>query len=128
MLPNEQLEKEWLVWEYVSQSWTEIGLNKSEFPTYAQKIQAHYPTWQEVQPIINDVRQSFSNQIPLMFLFFPMIPDWGYEKTYLEQKIQQWHNVPRWRFWLNPLRWVGYPLTYLMTFGYIRRLKSYYKK
>lgn len=125
-LDTQELEKRWLVWDYVSMSWTEIGLGKDEFAPAIQKIQQHYPNWQDVKPIVNDVQLAFASVIPLMFIFFPIIPDWGYNEDYLLEKIQNWHNLPTWRIWLNPIRWIGYPLAIIMSSGYVRKLKNAY--
>ena len=123
---TQELEKRWLIWDYVSMSWTEIGLGKDEFPQYIQKIQQHYPNWQDVKPIVNDVLLAFVSVIPFMFVFFPIIPDWGYDKDYLLNKIQKWQDLPTWRIWLNPLRWLGYALAIMMSLSYVRKLKKAY--
>lgn len=124
MLTNDELEKRWLIWDYVTLSWSEIGIDTDEFPSYFGKIEKHYANWHEIQPIIRDTSLCFAPQMPLMFLFFPIIPDWGYNKDYLLEKIQKWHTTPKSRIWLNPLRLIGYPLANLMAMGYIRRLKN----
>ncbi|MFW2178141.1 MULTISPECIES: hypothetical protein [unclassified Moraxella] len=124
----DNIEKQWLIWDYVSLSWSEIGIGKDEFSSYLQKIEQYYPSWQDIKPIINDVLLCFAPQIPLMFAFFPMIPDWGYNKDYLTEKIQQWETRSKIMIWLNPLRLIGYPLAYLMALSYIYRLKKHYQK
>jgi hypothetical protein len=123
-----------LVWSTVSMAWTEIGLGREEYPPIARELRSTFRDWDEVNDIIlGDVLGSFALEsllLPLaavpvigMFLITPF-PDWGYEEAYLKRRIARWMRVPRWTHYLNPLRLLGYPLAWLMSFSVRYRLKA----
>jgi hypothetical protein len=124
---------EFLVWDTVSMAWTEIGLGNDEYPKIASKLRKTYAKWDEVDAIIKgDVLGSFALEssfmplaiVPIIGLFFiSPFPDWGFEKSYLQNRISKWHRQPRWRHYINPLRLVGYPIAYLFSFNVRRKLK-----
>lgn len=62
-----------------------------------------------------------------MFLITPF-PDWGYEEAYLRRRMARWNRSPRWLHFVNPLRLIGYPLAYLISFPLRRRLKKAYNQ
>ena len=126
-----------VIWEAVSMAWSEVGLAPSEYPEIATELRASYSSWDEVGDVIfGDVLGSFALEsclLPLalvpvigMLLITPF-PDWGYEKSYLQERMRRWYSVPRWRHYLNPLRLVGYPLALLIAGGLCWRLKAAYK-
>lgn len=49
---------------------------------------------------------------PLML--WMRMPDWGYSEEYLRTRMERWYSRPYWMNFLNPLRWLGYPLAILM--------------
>lgn len=115
-------------------AWTEVGLAPGEYPKIAEKLRTRYSDWSEIDDIITyDVLGSFaleSSLLPLaivpvigLFMIAPF-PDWGFDEDYLKARIAKWERIPRWRHALNPLRWVGYPIAWLMSFGVRRKLKK----
>lgn len=126
--------KHFLVWNTVSMAWTEIGLSREDYPDIARELRSTYRNWEEVNEVIlGDVLGSFALEsllfplamIPLvgMFLIAPL-PDWGYEESYLQERIGRWESSPRWTHYLNPFRLLGYPLAYLLSLGVRHRLKA----
>ncbi len=72
-----------LVWEVMSYAWTEIGLEKSDYPEYAKKIYSQCDDWKTIDQIITkDVCGSFSKDTFLIFpcMLWMIMPDWGYNK------------------------------------------------
>lgn len=114
------------VWEIISFAWTEIGLDEAECRQLAQQgmITAHdLPAVDRM--IFKDVCASFAFD---SFLIFPLMlwiimPDWGYSEDYLRKRMERWYGRPYWRHWLNPLRWLGYPLAALMALRYRTMLR-----
>lgn len=126
--------KDLLVWSTVSMAWTEVGLSRDEYPAIANQLRSSYSSWDEVNEIIlGDVLGSFALEslllpfamIPVVgLLFLTPFPDWGYEETYLRSRAARWHESPRWRHFLNPLRLLGYPIAYLLSLSVRHRLKK----
>jgi hypothetical protein len=119
------------IWNVISYSWTEIGLEEHEYAKYAEKIIANHQTWEEVNSIIiKDVCASFAFDT---FLAFPcmlwfIMPDWAYEDDYLRARMKKWYAKPYWTHFINPLRILGFPLALIFSSGVRNRLKREYKK
>ena len=122
-----------LVWNTVSMAWTEIGLDKDDYPKIALELRKSFSSWTDVNRIVlGDVVASFTFEswalplamIPLLgiFLISPW-PDWGYEQDYLERRIAKWERVPRWQHYLNPFRLACYPLAWLLSLEVRFKLK-----
>ena len=128
--------KHFAVWNTVSMAWTEIGLSREDYPEIARELRTSYSSWTEVNDVIlGNVLGSFALEffllplvmIPVIGLFLVTpFPDWGYEEAYLRKRITRWESIPRWRHYLNPLRLLGYPLAYLLSFGLRAKLKAAY--
>jgi len=122
------MELEYKIWDTISMAWTEIGLDDSEYLQIAESIKRIEPSWSAVNKIIiGDVCASFAIDSILVIPFWMMMPDWGYEESYLKKRILKWYSKPRWFWFLNPIRVVGYPVSILMSFGVRRKLKRAYK-
>jgi hypothetical protein len=137
------------IWDIGSMAWTEIGLEETEYPRYAEAIKETHPNWEQVRKILFfDVCSSFAFESGIhSFVFFGPIllgtlvhegffglyflsiffispmPDWGYDETYLKERMQKWESRPNWIHFLNPVRIIGYPLALFFIFGICRRLK-----
>ncbi|MEO1855954.1 MAG: hypothetical protein ABGY95_01135 [Rubritalea sp.] len=116
-----------LVWEVMSYAWTEIGLEKSDYPEYAKKIYSQCDDWKTIDQIITkDVCGSFSQDTFLIFpcMLWMIMPDWGYNKEYIKERMQHWYSKPAWQHYLNPLRLLGYPLALVFSLSVRRKLKK----
>lgn len=119
-----------VVWDAVSMAWTEIGLEKSDYPRIANRLLSLQVSWDDVQRVaIRDVCASFALEVFLIFpcMLWMIMPDWGYNEDYLRERIRKWNSKPVWMHFLNPLRWLGYPLAILSSSGIRHRLKVAYK-
>lgn len=72
----------------------------------------------------------------MLFVWIPIVgslfliaalPDWEFENTWLQRKMQKWYAIPWWMHYLNPLRWIGYLIAFGMAYRVINCLKRYYK-
>jgi hypothetical protein len=117
-------------------AWSEIGLDADDYPRVAAQLRTNYASWDEIDDIIlGDVLGSFAplSLLPI-FVLIPVIglfliapfPDWGYEKSYIERRIEKWSTIPRWQHYLNPIRVLGYPAAFLFTFSLRRKLRAAY--
>lgn len=124
-IENKQLDYE--VWNAISMTWTEIGLDDSEYPEIAKTIKKIEPSWDKINDIIvNDVCASFAVDTILVIPFWMMMPDWGYSEKYLLKRIEKWQSKPRWFWFLNPIRIIGYPISLLISYSVRRKLKQAY--
>lgn len=121
------------IWQIASMAWTEIGLEKSEYPKLAEELIERDLDWKYVNKVIViDVCGSFSIMsasmllmiIPIlgMLLVTPM-PDWGYNEEYLKNKIFNWKKQSLLVNFFNPVRLIGYPLSLFMVWSLRRNLK-----
>lgn len=121
------MELDYKVWDTISMEWTEIGLDDSDYPKIAESIKRIEPNWKVVNRIIvGDVCASFAVDSILVIPCWMMMPDWGYEEDYLKKRILKWNSKPRWFWFLNPIRIVGYPVSILLSSGVRRKLKRAY--
>ena len=128
--------KHFAIWDAASMAWTEIGLGREDYPRIARELRANYATWDEVDRIIlRDVLGSFSLEsslfplalVPVIgFFLIAPLPDWGYEAKYLQDRMSRWYRLPSWQHFLNPLRIIGYPIAYLVSFNLRRKLRAAY--
>lgn len=127
MISVTEMELHYQVWDVISMTWTEIGLVDSDYPALAKSIKHIEPDWNKVNHIIlYDVCASFAIDTILIFPFWMLMPDWGYDEDYLKQRITKWHTKPKWFWFLNPIRIIGYPLSLLMSYGVRHKLKRAY--
>ena len=142
------------IWDYGSMAWTEIGLDESEYPKYADEIKETHSEWKQVNKILTlDVCGSFAFEsgifllgflLPFLLGFFvhegffglfaisiffitPM-PDWGYDDDYLKERMHKWESRPRLVHFLNPIRIIGFPAALLLTINMRSRLKHEFTK
>ena len=119
------------IWDVVSYAWTEIGLEESDYPKYAETIHAQYDDWESVnRVIIRDVCASFAVD---SFLIIPcmawmIMPDWGYEPEYLRKRMSEWYSKPYWMHFINPIRILGYPIALVLSRGVRKKLKHAYNR
>ena len=116
-----------IIWDVVSYAWTEIGLEKEEYPIYAAKISQQYKDWKTVNKIvIRDVCASFAFDSFLIFpcMLWMIMPDWGYNEEYLRERMNKWYSRPYWKQFLNPMRIMGYPLALLFSFSVRSKIKK----
>jgi len=119
-------------------AWTEVGLGDDEYSEIARELRSNYRSWGEVNDIImGDVLRSFALEslltllagIPFVgLLLIAPLPDWGYEEAYLRERIARWGGIPRWKHYLNPLRLIGNPIAYLLSFPLRRKLKAAFQR
>ncbi|MCA3000689.1 MAG: hypothetical protein ING66_17030 [Rhodocyclaceae bacterium] len=114
------------VWEIISYAWTEIGIEDRECKALVEKggIGANHLAAVD-RIIFGDVCASFAVDT---FLIFPLMlwiimPDWGYTEEYLRKRMERWYSRPYWAHFLNPVRWLGYPLAVLMALRYRAMLR-----
>jgi hypothetical protein len=115
------------VWEVISYAWTEIGIEDVECKHLVQKGSIAPEDLQEVDRIIfKDVCASFAFDSFLVFplMLWMLMPDWGYSEEYLRRRMERWYSRPYWLHFLNPMRWLGYPLAALMALKYRSMLRK----
>ena len=114
------------IWEVVSFAWTEIGLEESDYPIHAEKIYAECQDWSLVnRVIIKDVCASFAFDSFLIVpcMLWMIMPDWGYDKDYLQKRMNKWYSKPYWVHFLNPARVLGFPTALILSMSVRRKLK-----
>lgn len=106
------------VWRIASRAWSGNGMGESECRSLVQKGGIRREDLPEVDRVIfRDVCASFAVEA---FLMFPMVGGWpggsdgGYDEAYIRRRMDRWYATPYWRYFLNPVRWFGYPLALLM--------------
>ena len=114
------------VWEIISYAWTEIGIQDAECRQLVQKgdISAHDLKLVD-RIIFKDVCASFAFDTFLIFplMLWMIMPDWGYDESYLKKRMERWYARPYWSHFLNPMRCLGYPLAVLMALKYRSMLR-----
>ncbi|MCB0345550.1 MAG: hypothetical protein KDD66_10555 [Bdellovibrionales bacterium] len=113
------------VWQIISFSWTEVGIEYPECQELVEKAQISIEDLPEVDRIyFRDVCASFA---PVAILGFPLwmfvIPDWGYGEEDLRERMERWYKRPYFLHFLNPLRVLGYPIALLMSWGNRSKLR-----
>jgi hypothetical protein len=123
-------DSELIIWDAISSAWTEIGLADEDYPIIANQLLDHSLNWEEIHKIsVEDVCGSFAFDAFLIFpcMLWMIMPDWGYSRDYLRQRIQTWKSKPTWVHFINPIRLLGYPLAILMSHGVRNRLRVAYE-
>ncbi len=121
----------YLIWEVISYSWTEIGLEDDDYPKYAKELALRYKTWKEINAIVlRDVCAYFA---VISFLILPcmlwvIMPDWGYTETFLRQRIEKWYSRPYLLHFVNPFRILGYPIALLFSSSVRRKLRTAFEQ
>jgi hypothetical protein len=115
------------IWEVVSYGWTEIGIEPDECERIlapAGIALADLPAVDRV--IFKDVCASFSVDAFLVFplMLWMLMPDWGYEESYLRRRVERWYSRPYWVHFLNPLRILGYPVALVFAWKYRSMLRD----
>ena len=129
--------KHFVLWKTLSYAWTEIGLNEAECSEIVRELENEYQSWSEIKDVIyKDVLGGFSLlSLSLCFVWIPFVGwffannlllDWGFDDEWIQKKIQHWYAVPRWRHYLNPLRWFGYILALIFASYLIFKIKKFY--
>ena len=114
------------VWEIISYAWTEIGIEDIECRQLVQKGNISADDLKLVDRIIfRDVCASFAVDTFLIFplMLWMIMPDWGYNESYLRRRMEHWYARPYWLHFLNPMRCLGYPLAVLMALKYRSMLR-----
>jgi hypothetical protein len=114
------------VWEIISYAWSEIGIDDKDCMALVKKgaiAPEHLPDVDRI--VFRDVCASFAVDSFLIFplMLWMLMPDWGYSEEYLRERIERWHSRPYWKNFLNPLRWLGYPLAILAALRYRSMLR-----
>lgn len=128
------MENHFVIWDFVSLAWTEIGPNEKDYDDCAKLLAEKYENWNDINRIIvRDVCGSFSLESgSLLFFLVPIIgilfvtpmPDWGYEENYLKQRMEKWERSTIILKYLNPVRLLGYPIALYFVWGLRRKLKK----
>lgn len=111
------------VWEIFSHAWSEIGIEDDECKALLIKGCINAQDIPEIERIYyRDICASFAVD---SFLIFPMMlwmlmPDWGFNEKYLRARMIQWYARPYWVNFINPLRFLGYPIAIGFSFKYKR--------
>ena len=109
----------------MSYAWTEIGIEDSECEALVKKGNITPADLKQVDKIIFlDVYPAFS---VLSFLVFPcclwiLMPDWHWDDEAIDKRMSRWYQLPYWLHLLNPIRWLGYPVTLVLASKYRRML------
>ena len=120
-----------VIWDVISYAWTEIGLQKNEYPDYAEKIREHHKDWKTVNKIIiRDVCASFAFDTFLILpcMLWMIMPDWGYDEEYIRNRMNKWYSRPYLLHFLNPMRVLGYPIALLFSLSVRTKLKNAFIK
>ncbi len=120
-----------VIWDAVSHTWSEIGLDQNDFVRYAEKMKRSYATWEEVELVIKkDVCASFAFESFLLFpcMLWMIMPDWGYNQEYLRRRMTKWYSRQYLFNWLNPFRIVGYPIALILSASIRSGLKRAYEQ
>lgn len=131
------MNRHFLVWKIFSSVWTESGFDAQDL-THFSEIKQNYPYWSDLRTVIyRDVLGYFAlPSFCMLFVWIPIVsslfliaalPDWEFENTWLQRKMQKWYAIPWWMHYLNPLRWIGYFIAFGMAYRVINCLKRYYK-
>lgn len=118
--------EKYYVWEIISYAWTEIGIEDTECRQLVLKGNISADDLKLVDRIIfRDVCASFAFDTFLIFplMLWMIMPDWGYEESYLKKRMERWYARPYWIHFLNPMRCLGYPLAVLMALKYRSMLR-----
>lgn len=118
--------EKYYVWEIISYAWTEIGIEDAECRQLVQKGNISTDDLKLVDRIIfRDVCASFAFDTFLIFplMLWMIMPDWGYDESYLKKRMERWDAHPYWFHFLNPMRCLGYPLAVLMALKYRSMLR-----
>jgi hypothetical protein len=119
------------VWEIVSYAWTEIGIEDAECEDLVRKGGISVADLSAVDRIIfRDVCASFAVESFLLIpcMLWMIMPDWGYEESYLRKRIERWYDAPHWKHLLNPIRWLGYPTALVFALKYRFMLRRAVRK
>jgi len=124
------MQDRYLVWHAVSYAWTEIGLEDEGYKDHAKRIAERFSSWTDVEVVIKDVCGSSAVNSFLLFpcMFWMILPDWGYNETYLRERMSKWYSKPFKLHFLNPLRILGYPVARFLSSEVRKKLKKEYLK
>jgi hypothetical protein len=114
------------VWKIISYAWTEIGIEDDECRVLVEKGGITTADLAEIDRIyFRDVCASFAFETFLVFPLFlwMLMPDWGFEESYLIKRVERWYSRPYWMHFMNPMRWLGYPLSILIALKYRSMLR-----
>lgn len=114
------------VWEIISYAWTEIGIQDDECRKLVEEGGITSADLPEIDRMyLRDVCASFAFETFLVFPLFlwMLMPDWGFEESYLRKRMERWYSKPYWIHLLNPLRLLGYPLSLLFALKYRSMLR-----
>lgn len=114
------------VWEIVSYAWTEVGIEEDECRELAVAGNIGPADLAAVDRIFfRDVCGSFALDSFLVFplMLWMLMPDWGFNETYLRERMERWYARPYWRHFVNPLRVLGYPVALLFAWRYRSMLR-----
>jgi hypothetical protein len=114
------------VWEILSYSWTEIGIDESMCARMARDADITIADLPQIDRIFfRDVCAAFAVQSFLVFplMLWMLMPDWGFDDVWLAEKMEHWYARPYWSHMLNPIRLVGYPVSILFALRYRSMLR-----
>lgn len=128
-------ESDFILWKILSFAWTELGIDESEYQRLTSRLLENEMTWAEIKTVLyRDILGYFAlPSLCMLFVWIPVLgfiftlgilPDWAFDDTWLLTQISKWKVVPYWIHYLNPLRWIGYGIAFLMSWHLIRRLKQ----
>ena len=90
-------DSKFIVWDTISMAWTEIGLEKEEYPKIAKQLKDLGTSWEQVNTVaVRDVCGSFAWDTLLIFpcMLWMIMPDWGYHEEYLKEHISKREAQP----------------------------------
>lgn len=107
------------VWLAASFSWSESGLEDSEYRNYAKSIGALPGESRAVAFVVFwEVCGAFAVfTVGALLSMGAALPDWGFKDEYVLHKVSAWRNRSLVLSLINPLWVVGYPLACVMAFG-----------
>ena len=116
-------------------AWTEVGLERAEYPKIAQQLVEENLNWSEISDVYwSEVLHGFALlSCSVLLVFIPvvgwiavagMLPDWGYSEDLIRRKMQRFKAEKTWMNWLNPLHVIGYIFAILFSYNSYLRLKK----
>lgn len=124
-------EKQHVLWEVMSYTWADSTLTEQELRTYSRALRKVFSSWKDINRVATtDICGAFAVDSFLIFpcMFWFIMPDWQYDTEYLKQRRCRWYARPKWLYFCNPFRVLGYPIALLMSWPARRKLKAAFER
>lgn len=98
-----------IVWEVLAQCWVDTECDAGELDALAARLWGTGLGVEQIERIVFDeVCGAFALDTLAVYLSFGMALDpWFFPEDEARRKVQEWLDLPRWTFWLNPFWWLG---------------------